>query len=64
MSGRSRDVWRSSLSVSHPTGFLRTQNFAFSCRIKVFNDHERAEKFAARQAKSLVVKSAKVEKLT
>jgi len=31
---------------------------------KVFADHERADKFAARQAKSLVVKSAKVEKLT
>jgi len=31
---------------------------------KVFTDRERAEKFAARQEKSRVVKSATVEKLT
>ena len=31
---------------------------------KVFTDRERADKFATRQAKSRVVKSAKVEKLT
>jgi hypothetical protein len=30
---------------------------------KLFTDREKADKFAARQAKSLVVKSAKVEKL-
>jgi hypothetical protein len=31
---------------------------------KVFTERERADKFAARQTNSLVVKSAKVEKLT